>query len=93
MTTTNKVCPFLLLLMYICIICNHTAGRRLYAPVKHNHHAVVVTTLPIAKTGTYSYMAINVVTMNYTKEMSPLSVKPSISNQINEWIQMYSNST
>ena len=47
-------------------------------------HNAVVTKLPKAKTGVH----INTATL--TKEMSPQSVKPSISNQINE---MYSNST
>ena len=47
-------------------------------------HNAVVTKLPKAKTGVHMYTA------TLTKEMSPQSVKPSISNQINE---MYSNST
>ena len=47
-------------------------------------HNAVVTKLPKAKTGVHMYTA------TLTKEMSPQSVKLSISNQINE---MYSNST
>ena len=46
-------------------------------------HNAVVTKLPKAKTGVHMYTA------TLTKEMSPQSVKPSISNQINE---MYYNS-
>ena len=45
-------------------------------------HNAVVTKLPKAKTGVHMYTA------TLTKEMSPQSVKPSISNQINELIKM-----